>query len=360
MAEDRALWGGRTAPISELSDEFQTTVQIRYLGTGGFLIRRGHDVILTAPFFSNPNVVRLSGFRLGPKPCAIDLGLAAVDADLADVKAVLVGHAHYDHLMDLPLVHERLCARAKTAPRVYGNSTARHILGVKGAIATEHLVALDAKACAYEEPDPDSRWERIPGTGSNPHPEAGGIRVLALTSAHSAQLPFGLHLWKGEVAKPGAHLPGNVWGWKEGKTLAYLIDFLRKDGSVAFRIHYADSAASAPNGFIPKLLPWRTPDLAILCLGAYGQVKDYPGALLANVRPHNIIVGHWESFFRPAHKTPRSIPLSPPREFLERLEKTEELPADVQYWMLAPRTLLRFPSTRRDEERACTKPCGPE
>jgi hypothetical protein len=32
-------------------------IELIYLGAGGFLMRRGHQAIMTAPFYSNPGLV---------------------------------------------------------------------------------------------------------------------------------------------------------------------------------------------------------------------------------------------------------------------------------------------------------------
>ncbi len=47
---------------------YATTVQIRYLGAGGVVIKRGDDVLLTAPFFSNPSVPRVAFLEIGVVP----------------------------------------------------------------------------------------------------------------------------------------------------------------------------------------------------------------------------------------------------------------------------------------------------
>jgi mRNA degradation ribonuclease J1/J2 len=68
---------------------------------GGLLFRRGNDAIMTAPFYSNPNIFRV-GLR---RPIHSDTNLVErLLPDVSDVRAILVGHAHYDHLMDVPYI----------------------------------------------------------------------------------------------------------------------------------------------------------------------------------------------------------------------------------------------------------------
>ncbi|MEE8166771.1 MAG: hypothetical protein V3T64_14485, partial [Myxococcota bacterium] len=41
-------------------------LEIRYLGSGGHLIRRGSTAVMTAPFFSNPSLLRVAAGRISP------------------------------------------------------------------------------------------------------------------------------------------------------------------------------------------------------------------------------------------------------------------------------------------------------
>ena len=80
-------------------------VQMHYLGNGGWLIRRGADVIATAPFVSNP--VNVAVYT----PARSDRARLDALPPMRDVKSILLGHAHYDHAMDLPYVFMEKLAR---------------------------------------------------------------------------------------------------------------------------------------------------------------------------------------------------------------------------------------------------------
>jgi len=100
-----------------------TSLHIKYLGAGGLFLRRGDDVVLTAPFFSNPSLKRLIFWRIKSRPQEIDRFLDPMHAALQPTRAILVGHAHYDHLMDLP----HILATHTPNARVYGSRTACHL-----------------------------------------------------------------------------------------------------------------------------------------------------------------------------------------------------------------------------------------
>src|SRR6185503_5204800 len=73
--------GTRTIGCSSPNDD---AVEITYLGTAGMLLRRGGDAIMTAPFFSNPSMLRVALLPIAPDRDRIEAGLAGVD--VTDVK----------------------------------------------------------------------------------------------------------------------------------------------------------------------------------------------------------------------------------------------------------------------------------
>jgi len=72
---------------------------MQYLGNGGWVFRRGADTIATAPFVTNPAGLAIYF------PARSDVDRVRARAPpMPDVRAILIGHAHYDHAMDLPAV----------------------------------------------------------------------------------------------------------------------------------------------------------------------------------------------------------------------------------------------------------------
>src|SRR5262245_47394173 len=98
------------------------TVAIRYLGAGGLAIRWRGQILLTAPFVSNYGFPRVPFGRLKPDMDVIDEGMKNVPP--AEVGAILAGHAHYDHLGDLPIVARQHAPRA----RLYVNDSGLKLL----------------------------------------------------------------------------------------------------------------------------------------------------------------------------------------------------------------------------------------
>jgi hypothetical protein len=54
-------------------------------------------------------------------------------------------------------------------------------------------------------------------------------------------------------------------------------------------------------------------DFMLLCGANYDQAVGYPEALLKNVQPERVLIGHWEDFFTPIPtllKTPQTVRLT--------------------------------------------------
>jgi hypothetical protein len=86
---------------------------------GGQLFRFGQHSIMTAPSITNPHFLLLGPFM----PISADIDM--IDRyllDVSNVKSVLVSHAHYNYLMDVPYVMQ---TKAKKA-HIYGSKTMAH------------------------------------------------------------------------------------------------------------------------------------------------------------------------------------------------------------------------------------------
>lgn len=321
--------GGSGLPPADPA--YPTDLQIKYLGAGGVLLRRGPDVLVTAPFFSNPSLLRVAFGELQAHPEQIDRFLPPVTRDLSDATAVLVGHAHYDHLMDMPYIKKKYMARA----RIYGSTTMRNTLLGDGSLAADDLVSVEETAGTADKP---GRWW---------YDASRRVRFMALKSEHA---PIVLHLkfFEGAYTEPLKELPTRAFDWREGQTLAYVIDFLSADGkSVAFRIHYQDAASSPPLGFPPPsslIGDERRVDVAIVCLPGFEQVENYPEKIVERLNPRFVVGIHWENFFALLPDDPRDLHLVPTLHadrFIARLRKV--LPRDAEFKLPAPGAWMRFP-----------------
>jgi hypothetical protein len=294
-------------------------VTLEYLGVGGWLIRMGDAAVLTAPLFSNPRLLDVAFGRIEPDSALIEQFLPPVD----DVSALLVGHAHYDHLMDVPYVLRR---RAPGAT-LYGSRTAVNLVRGDPEVEPHRLVSVEESAGDHQRP---GAWH---------HTAEDRVRIMALVSGHAPHF-MGIRLWDGHMEEPAEALPRRASGWLQGTPIAYLVDFLDSDGAVAFRIHYQDAASEPPEGFPPTLDDGVPIDLAILCPPGFEEVDGFPEGILERLQPRAVLLGHWENFFRPRTEPLQGVPSTDLDEFLRRLDAV--LPAEAPRAMPEPGATIRF------------------
>jgi hypothetical protein len=267
-------------------------IQVTFLGVGGVLIRRGTDAILTAPLYSNPTFGELALWPIHSDGERIQ---KLLHQDVRDVAAILVGHSHYDHLLDLPFVALRMASRAD----IYANDTAKKLLH-----------PLERELSARTPPNAIVDVATIDACKGVAIRETR-IRVVPIPSEHSHQFgpssfgplagPFGVKpvtLWRGEALEPADRLPASAGGYPAGRTHAYIIDFLEPSGDdVAFRVYYQDSPTRGPIGFPCRCL--NKVNLAILCVGGSDGLRQFPADVVRWLEPDYVMGTHWEDFFNP-------------------------------------------------------------
>jgi L-ascorbate metabolism protein UlaG (beta-lactamase superfamily) len=333
-------------------------LEVQFLGVGGFVLRHGDDAVLTAPLFSNPSMASVLAGDIAADPDRIAQFLSP--SQVADVKAIVSGHGHYDHLMDVPGVWGWTDNAV-----IYGNVAIRSILAAKAPDPASHCMG----APLPEEPliprtnvvalnDPaDNRvdYRNCPGQDRcfGPHASQPGqwvsvpdanVRIMALCNSHSAQFSF-VEFGQGCLIDDACVLPVGAVNWRDGETLAFLIDFLNPEtGETIHRIYTQDAPADAPIGHVPaEVLAEKRVDLALLCVGTYTQVLDHPGAIVGNLDPRYAIGGHWEDFFKPQDEPIEPIPFMDVEPFRQALEMA--LPPDESPGGLGTRAFVPDPGS---------------
>jgi L-ascorbate metabolism protein UlaG (beta-lactamase superfamily) len=235
---------------ARLGLELPPGLSLQWLGTASFAIRSQGTTLITDPFVSRhplPHVARA-------KPLRADVD--AVARLLPPADAVLVGHAHFDHALDIaPLVRRDRCP-------VYGSRSVRHLLGLEG-------LAPYAREVVPHEPF-----------------EVGPFRITFVPSLHS-KLLLGLAVPSGgeltcahtEQLTSKAYRCGQVWG---------------------IRIEVGDFSLyhmGSCDLIEPEI---RQPCDVFLC-GIAGRsfTKDYTRRVLARLQPRVIVPHHHDNFFLP-------------------------------------------------------------
>ena len=322
-----------TAPVVDT-----TPLRIEALGVSGFVLQRGPDMLLTAPLFTRQSAIGVGlNLPLDADTAAIDAGLSTVS--LASLRAVISGHAHYDHFIDVP----HILSRAPNAT-AYTNLSGRHMLAALAPdrpgcanvaagpmLPRSRVVAVDDTLASYVDYTNcptlapagaalAGRWLDVPGSS---------IRLMPICSMHPAQVgPY--HFGEGSVDADQCELPGAASGWLEGLTVGFVIDFLDAERQPAFRVFYQDAPTDAPSGHVPAaILADKQVDVALLCVGSTDSVENHPGAIVGNLTPRYALSGHWENFFDDLGAMPRPIPLLDLSGYLARAEAALPGPADA-------------------------------
>jgi len=234
-------------------------LRLRSLGTAGFVLEAAQRRLVLDPFVSRPGVWRTLLRRLRP-----DEGLLERHVPHAD--DVLVGHAHYDHVLDAPA----LCRR--TGARLLGSRAVANVGRAAGLPETQ-IVPLEG-------------GERI---------ASGALVVRGLRSRHG-------RVWFGRVPLPGdiespPPWPPRVFDLRHGLVLNWLVE---GPGASVLHVDSADWVDEEVAGL----------RVEVLCLCAIGWTRrpEYVEGLIREVRPRFVLPCHWDVFTRPLEAPVRVLP----------------------------------------------------
>jgi hypothetical protein len=317
-------------------------VSITYLGISGLLIRHDGHILLTDPFFSNPvtspgpGVLRwlLEGPRIAADSAVIET-LLPVSADRAST--ILVGHGHYDHLMDVPYIATH---RAKSAV-IYGGPSISHMLvgdaRLRSNLARLAAIPLDRAGDSSR----DGEWF---------YSADSAFRFMAIIAGHAPTFmigQWGYTFAEGRVLSDLDSLPHLAAEWKLGEPYAFLIDVLSTSShKTLFRIYFEDAPSQPPLGFpSAQLVASRSIDLAVLCAATSSNVDAGPERLVRVLKPGAVMITHWESFFRSRLRPPALSHVTDLREFSRGLRRS--LPPQSGWVMPVPEQTIRFPTSDR-------------
>jgi L-ascorbate metabolism protein UlaG (beta-lactamase superfamily) len=310
------ILSARTATVSPLPSSALAAAEststkdhyIQWLGASSWILSSGNDLVVVDPFFTRPSFVRVAASLMTPyltgnftyDPERIRAVLPELPKN---TKLVLLSHAHYDHLLDVPYYISQNSGRSIT---YLGSLTARNI-----------LLGFKPSALDFVVAEKKSSVKR------------GRVRVTALLSDHAPHF-FGHTFMAGEVVSPMTEIPSRVGHYLEGQTLVFLVDFLDEAGNVVWRVFINGAANSAAGAEALRkhqsLLNEHRINVAILCVPGWDKVDEYPDSLLRLLRPENIVLSHYDDFGSPyrsgedPNNGMRFLPFANYHRFIERLK----------------------------------------
>ena len=226
-------------------------LELQWLGTAGFRLTYEGTTLLIDPYVSRTGLRRtLSSAPLLPDPSLVDRLLPRADA-------VLVGHTHFDHAVDVPAVARR------DGAAVYGSSSVEHLLGAHG-LAGQAVVV-----------EPHRRYEVGPFTVSFT-PSVHSKLLLGLVVPSDGELTCDCL----DDLKGGAYRCGQVWGITV---------------EVAGTTLYHQGSANLVDDEV------RSRDVDVFLCGIAGRVytHDFVPRVLRALRPKLVVAHHHDDFFRP-------------------------------------------------------------
>jgi L-ascorbate metabolism protein UlaG (beta-lactamase superfamily) len=244
-------------------------VTLTWLGNAGWQVSDANTVILVDPYLSRlrapapPGAPPLPagdarpayGWDDRPEP-----DRATIDAHIHRADFVLVTHAHYDHIFDVPYITER------TGATVIGSESTTNILRAHG-VAERQLITV---------------------RGGEDY-QFSGFSLHVIPSLHS---PLDhKHYYSSQSAPPGMKAPLTLQQMHpEGGTLAYLI-----------RIGAHEIVAFGGMNYIERELDGLRPDVVLVGANASRRENyDYCGRLMRVLGyPAVVLPTHWDNFLLP-------------------------------------------------------------
>ena len=249
---------------------------LQWLGTAGFRLQFQGKHLWLDPHLSRHSLAELAFGRIAPVPARV---LAQVDA--AD--GVLVGHSHFDHAMDAPVLANHFGAQ------VYGaEDTLTYCRGLGVPDAQLHLLA-----------------------GDDTVHTLGPFAIGARRSTHS---PFALGRvpYPGHIAQP-FQVPARTSAWRVGQTLIPHVTLELAPGRRVTVAHVGSAA------LIDAELHGLRADVVLACTIGRHATANFTHRLLDALGPKLVVPCHWDQFWRPIDAPVRQIPSNDLAGFLQEI-----------------------------------------
>ena len=247
---------------------------VTWLGTAGFAVEHDGWVVLIDPY-----VTRASIGRCLRAPLRTDVRAVARFTPRAD--AIIAGHTHFDHVLDVPTIAH--ITRAK----VFGSRSCVHLCRAAD-VPEERLV--DVSAHTRREPL---------------RAQVGPFELRFVPSVHSALL-LGRVPFPGDISDCD-QLPLRTTQYRCGAVFA--VD-IRVAGR---RIYHLGSADLLDGQCEPGV------DLLLMCVAGWTTTERFVPRMMGSLGPGAILLSHWDDFFSPMDRGARMLPAMRMPTLVDRL-----------------------------------------
>jgi L-ascorbate metabolism protein UlaG (beta-lactamase superfamily) len=235
--------------------------RVRWLGTAGFEITHGDHVVLIDPYVTRASLRACIFSSLRSDEEKIRRVLPRADA-------IVVGHTHFDHALDVPAI-----ARL-TGAKVFGSRSAHALCRSQG--VPEGQIEI------MERSEPVER-------------EVGPFRLRFVPSAHS-RFALGRVPFPGDIADCD-DVPLRAHAYKCGAVFGLEITV---GGKKIFHL----GSAELVDAHVPKT----DVDLLLLCVAGWTASERLPERVLSRLSPGAVLLSHWDNFFLPLEKPAKALP----------------------------------------------------
>jgi L-ascorbate metabolism protein UlaG (beta-lactamase superfamily) len=257
---------------SQNVDSQTNTIEIQYLGTAGFVIKNDDRTVVLDPFVTRPNLWTTLSKPLIPNKLLIQNIISYADD-------VLIGHAHYDHILDAPdLCHQ-------TGARLIG-STATIMVGRAAGLPEQQLLETQGRTDI----------------------QSGKWIVRGLPSIHG-KAAFGRIPLPGDMTTP-PKWPARFHTLKHGLVLNWLVN------TGKLTVVHIDSA-----DFIEQELTGLKADIVCLCAIGRQYRPNYVKDVVRLLQPTWIIPCHWDTMITPINAEPDLLPQVDLEGLLEEIKQ---------------------------------------
>ncbi len=250
-------------------------VRVRWLGTAGFEITAGQFSVLIDPYVTRARFT--------------DCVMRALEPDLAEIArvtpradAIIVGHTHFDHALDVPAIARR------TGATVFGSKSAV-------ALCRASLV-------------PETKLVNVEREyGQEPLvAEIGPFKLRFAVSAHS-RFMLGRVPFPGEI-QDCDHVPLRTEKYRCGAVFRVEIEVFGRT------IVHLGSAE-----IVERTAPPKDVDLLLMCVAGWQSSERFPERVARALDPKAILLSHWDNFFDPLDRPVRALPAMGVQKLTDRL-----------------------------------------
>ena len=269
--------------------------EVTWTGAAGLIVVSGGHTVLIDPFVSRPSKLDVFFKRLKPKQLVIEQFIRNLPGNL---DAIIVGHTHFDHALDVPDIARRLKCT------VLGGTSLESLMEVSG-------LSGRTRVCCEQE--------KVEITG--------GARVTMIPSLHGLVI-LGRVPCQGDIHQETS-LPLRAYEYRLGEMFMPKLEI---DGTTIMHAGSANCKLSELEG--------HSCDVLFMCAPGWKKSREYTTSLLDILRPGVIVPFHFDDFTAPI--SDGKLSMLPFTDMTGFLDEIRSVVPKTKIWMPLPYAPMKF------------------